>query len=499
MQFLNLQWVILLCPVFSSNSAYHGVKYSDLVEQDFYQWIASNFREITAQPSTDPDFFNHLRISSKNGMYHKGMKLKANDLEIIKKAESIIIVCDKRNTHPIVIPQLLLEVKTVKSLFLKNIIIPAYTSITTKMEMIEEIELHSCTIHDLTTLVPKNSMLKKLILHDCDIKNCWLEAEKVPFLEKLIINNSNLHSINKEVFMLPNLRKIDLKNNQILFLPVFDATDVPITEEILLRRNRLISYPKQFNQFKKLKILDLSFNFIEKFNFEFATGLPLESLDLEGNIVKKLPKGVENFLELKSLNLSSNKMEECCVDLFQLPKLEKLNLSFNSFKKLDESISLFSRSVFDMAGLIPGEAPYNLKELDLSYNLLTTIPLSFGCFKTLKVLKLDGNMLFSIPSAIFNLLNLEVLSLSYNRIKYIPCELARLPFLFELHLNGGEGFHQDTGLTNQISLIPKALLNQKCGKLIMIYLKNNTLLYDSTLMEYGMDEITKCYSAQVIF
>lgn len=494
---LNLFFIFL--KMILGSAGIRRMRYSDLIEQDFYQWLADNFREITAQPSTDPDFFNHLRISSKDGMYHKGKKLDIEDMNIIKNAESIVIVCDKRNTHPIVIPPLLLEVKTVKSLFLKNIIIPAHTATNTKMEILEEIELHSCTIYDLTTLVPKNSSLKKLILHDCDIKNCWLDTEKVPLLDTLIINNSNLHSINKEVFMLPNLNRIDLKNNQILFLPVFYDDDIPITKELILRRNRLLEYPKQLNQFKNLEFLDLSFNFIEKFGENFVEGLSLENLNLEGNAIKELPEGMENLIDLQYLNLSYNEMEECRIEIFQLPNLERLNLSFNSFKKLDETISLFSRGIYDVAGLTPGEAPYKLKELDLSYNFLTTIPLSFGCFESLKFLNLDGNLLFSIPSAIYNLSNLEILKLSYNRIKYIPCELAKLPFLFELYLNGGQDFRNTTGPTNQINLVPKALLNRKSGMPILIYLKNNILFDESTVVEYGREEIERCFKSQVIF
>lgn len=476
-----------------------GQQYADALEQEFYQWIADNFREVTAQPSTDPDFFNHLRISSKDGMYHKGKKLKSEDMEIIKKAESIMIVCDKRNTHPIVIPPLLLEATTVKSIFLKNIVIPEHTSITTKMNIIEEIELHSCTIYDLTTLVPLNSKLKKLILHDCDIKNCILDAKKVPFLETLIINNSNLHSINKEVFMLPKLKKLDLRNNQILFLPIFDLSDIPITEELLLKRNRLSEYPKQLNQFKNLKTADLSFNLIDGFAESFALNLPLEILDLEGNAIKNLPKGMENLVELKVLNLSYNSMEDCKIEVFQLPKLEKLNLSFNKFRKLNETISMFSRGIFDASGLAPGDAPYKLKELDLSYNFLEDLPLSFRCFQCLRILNLDGNLIQKVPDAALNLVNLETLRLSYNRLRFIPPELGRLPFLFEVFLVGGNDFRSTVGPTNQISLIPKQLLNQKSGRTVKLYLKNNYILPLSTFSDYGRDDINTFYNSQVIF
>ena len=59
---------------------------------------------------------------------------------------------------------------------------------------------------------------------------------------------------------------------------------------------------------------------------DFNEELPLEILNLEGNIIEELPKGMQNLVNLKSLNLSCNKIEKCKIEIFQLPNLEKLNI-----------------------------------------------------------------------------------------------------------------------------------------------------------------------------
>lgn len=470
-----------------------------IYERDFYQWIANNFREVTAQPLTDPDYFNYIRISSKDGMYHKGKTIGEEDMNIIKNAENIYVTCDKRSYSLVSLPTLLLSVKSVKSIFLKNILIPGYVSNITQFYNLREAELHSCTLDDVTCFLPDGCDIRKLVLDGCDIKNCTFSMAKAPNLEELVIVNSNLHSISKDAFLIKSLKKISFRNNQMIAFPVLNESDVPVTENLELDRNRFTSFPKELYKFKKLKNLDLSFNLIEGFEKPITTTLFFENLNLEGNMIKHLPSGVSHFKFLKSLNLSHNLIEDAGTEIFQLPEIERLDLSFNKINSLDETISLLMRELYETSRLSLAKAPLNLREINLSYNFLRTIPLSFKCFSSLQRLDLDGNLLNEIPDAIFSMNNLMVLKLSYNRIVHVSETLSVLPMLIELYLEGGQDFRTIDGPTNQILLIPRKLLNHKSRKVIKLFLKGNKLLPDSSLEHYGYNDIVKDFKNQVYF
>ena len=74
----------------------------------------------------------------------------------------------------------------------------------------------------------------------------------------------------------------------------------------------------------------------------------------------------------------------------------------------------------------------NLRELNLSYLNLTSIPSSLGNLRNLRELNLSGN-LASLPKEIGNLKNLKVLNLTNNSLGSLPSSIGNLTNLEELH------------------------------------------------------------------
>lgn len=86
------------------------------------------------------------------------------------------------------------------------------------------------------------------------------------------------------------------------------------------------------------------------------------------------------------------------------------------------------------------ESENNVRILNLSDNLLVTLPETIGLLQNLIVLKLSNNFLLALPESIGQLHNLVWLHVQNNMLTSIPDSIRRLPDLKELctsnnHLN----------------------------------------------------------------
>ncbi|MEN9655073.1 MAG: hypothetical protein RL235_1185 [Chlamydiota bacterium] len=103
-----------------------------------------------------------------------------------------------------------------------------------------------------------------------------------------------------------------------------------------------------------------------------------------------------------------------------LLSIKELDLSFLDLQTIPPSIELL----------------FNLRKLNLSFNQLTTIPSTIKNLGKLQSLSLTGNRLTEIPDEIASLSALEMLSFAGNRLRAIPnwiTNLANLQTLFANH------------------------------------------------------------------
>ena len=74
-----------------------------------------------------------------------------------------------------------------------------------------------------------------------------------------------------------------------------------------------------------------------------------------------------------------------------------------------------------------------LTELDLSNNLLRSVPTSIGACSQLRVLYLQHNRLDHLPSQLGRLQQLSLLDVRHNQLPVLPAELTRLPQLLTIY------------------------------------------------------------------
>ena len=139
----------------------------------------------------------------------------------------------------------------------------------------------------------------------------------------------------------------------------------------------------------------------------------------------QFPREKERLTELKELNLSCCDLECLPNEFVNLQSLEKLNL--NSFNPIRDNIFKFQEFPKVLCEL------KNLKELDLSYYHLKSLPNEFVNLQSLEKLFLRGKFQ-EFPKVLCELKNLKELDLERCDFKTLPDEFVNLQNLEKLNL-----------------------------------------------------------------
>ncbi|KAK4478069.1 hypothetical protein RD792_017334 [Penstemon davidsonii] len=142
-----------------------------------------------------------------------------------------------------------------------------------------------------------------------------------------------------------------------------------------------------------------------------------------------LPDSISGLENLEELNLSANLLESLPDSMGLLFKLKILDVSRNKN-------SLPCQIVF----LIAGFELVNLKRLSIHLNKIRSLPTSIGDMKSLTLLHVHFNELHGLPPSIGKLTNLEILNLSSNfsDMTELPETISDLTNLKELDLSNNQ-------------------------------------------------------------
>ncbi|KAK9240669.1 hypothetical protein V1525DRAFT_394601, partial [Lipomyces kononenkoae] len=226
-------------------------------------------------------------------------------------------------------------------------------------------KLDSLTVLNLSANKLTNESLSVLFtirsLVDLDIQANRFDGEipsslcNLVSLEVLNVNNNEFSSIAPSAFTgLCNLQRLNAKSNKLRRFP-FDSIEAAPIVELDVSYNKLsgslISIDR-ISRFSELRVLQASHNQIKVVS-DFAIMLPcLEVLDLNSNIAASLG-----------------------MLLLCTPSLVQLHISRNMIPALPEGIMELR----------------NLKLLDISYNLFTTLDSRLGLIDSLETLRWNGN------------------------------------------------------------------------------------------------------------
>ncbi|XP_006131134.1 lumican [Pelodiscus sinensis] len=207
----------------------------------------------------------------------------------------------------------------------------------------------------------------------------------------------------------PGIKYLYVRNNMIEGIEENAFDNVTDLQWLILDHNNLENSKikgRVFSKLKSLKKLHINYN-----NLVEAVGpLPntMDDLQLSHNKITKIsPNVLEGLVNLTVLHLQNNQL-----------KTDSLSGAFKSLKSL-----LYLDLSFNQLTKLPKGLPHALLMLYFDNNQINNIPDEyFQGFKALQYLRLSHNRLTDagIPGNVFNISSLVELDLSFNMLKTIP-------------------------------------------------------------------------------
>ncbi|XP_068617353.1 toll-like receptor 7 [Battus philenor] len=248
------------------------------------------------------------------------------------------------------------------------------------------------------------------------------------------------------------LRSLDLSYNGLKSLSEeSEIAGLRRLQELRLQHNNITDISGEiFNGFTSLRILNVSFNYIQLIpDGTFTNTKELREVYLNNNLLYELARGVFHRLDqLLVLDLSNNQLSSAHIDsgtFIGLIRLIILNLSNNALTRIDGETfkNLFFLQILDLRNNSIGYIEentflplYNLHTLNLAENRLHTIDeFLFNGLFVLSKLNLNNNLLINIhPKSFKNCSDLKELDLSSNQLTKVPSAVLELSLLKTLDI-----------------------------------------------------------------
>uniref|UniRef100_A0A8C5DHA7 protein-serine/threonine phosphatase n=1 Tax=Gouania willdenowi TaxID=441366 RepID=A0A8C5DHA7_GOUWI len=260
-----------------------------------------------------------------------------------------------------------------------------------------------------------------------DNKLTELDVSVFPRLELLHCERNHITSLKAKGCLLKGLYA---SNNKLRLL---DVNPVPSNLSCMdISRNHMESLPDWLCEAKKLEVLDMSHNLIAELPARLLCNNGLRKLSAGHNHLQKLPERVEHPL-LEVLDVQHNQLAELPCNLFlNSNSLRSVNASANKLEHLPPStLSEDNHSILQelyltnnrltdkCVPMLTGHT--HLRVLHMAYNHLQTFPASkMAKLEELEEVDLSGNMLKTVPTTIMNCRRMHTLIAHSNVIEVFP-------------------------------------------------------------------------------
>uniref|UniRef100_A0A182IS19 Disease resistance R13L4/SHOC-2-like LRR domain-containing protein n=1 Tax=Anopheles atroparvus TaxID=41427 RepID=A0A182IS19_ANOAO len=375
------------------------------------------------------------------------------------------------------LPESFFQLKELKHLNLAHNEFPEVHPNISDLIMLETLDFSFNSINALPGGIGFLVRLQQLTLNNNRLTELPNDIVNLRNLHKLDLSKNDLKLLPPVMGELRKLECLYVQHNDIDELP--DFTGCEALKELHISNNFIKTLPADFcENLPQLKVLDLRDNKIERLPDEIALLASLTRLDLSNNTISSLPSCLSTLAHLVSLQVEGNPIrsirrdviqcgtqrilktlrerdgskpkagasegqsapvargnffaaESTFPDVYQMRKGRALFVSSKGLIDIPEAVFLdaLEASVYNVdisknkltevpAGII--HLSSLLTELNVSVNLLQTVPPCFSQFEKISYLNLSNNQMTDLPDVIGLLVTLRELNVVNNQLKRIP-------------------------------------------------------------------------------
>ncbi|XP_037131598.1 PH domain leucine-rich repeat protein phosphatase 1 [Syngnathus acus] len=381
-------------------------------------------------------------------------------------------------------------------------------------QRINSVDLSCCSLeqlppnlfysHDLTHLNLKHNFLPA---------DQWLQQlQRFSRLRSLNLSNNHLGQFPLAICDIPTLTEVNLSCN---YLPSVPGSVGAMTnlQTFLLDGNSLTELPEELGTLQRLSYLGLSFNQFGHVPQVLERLACMEKLCMAGNNLETLTLQNFRLLRVKHVDLRLNKISNMVPDepdllrhvtqldvrdnrLTQLdasvfPRLEVLHCERNRIAVLKVKGCLLKgiyASNNELQSLDVSPVPSNLSYMDISRNLMESLPDWLCEAKKLEVLDASHNLVGELPARLLCSCSLRKLSVGHNQLQKLPERVER-PLLEVLDVHHNQLVELPCNLflkcvslrcvnasANKLEHLPPSTLSEESHSILQeLYLTNNRL------------------------
>ncbi|CAB9512587.1 LRR receptor-like serine threonine-protein kinase [Seminavis robusta] len=310
--------------------------------------------------------------------------------------------------------------------FLKIRLLGVQGSIPPEIFLLTHLTIFDLREAGITGTIPSEigmlSLLTNLNLHSTGISGAIPSGIGQTNLTGLYLNDNAVSGfLPSELGLLPFLKRMDLQSNNISGTLPADLANCTSLVRLDASNNSLANLSSEIGLLTTVEYLMLQDNQIEgTIPTEIGLLTSMYYLLLRDNTIKGvIPSEIGLLSNLVYLSLERNSISGAIPSTFDQSSVIQMDLQGNQLSYIPSEIGLLG----NQAG-----------QLDLSNNLILTLPSELFLLTSLSVLQLHGNRIEQLPNEIDQMTNLEPcynffdawLSLSNNKLSSIPPEIGRL-------------------------------------------------------------------------
>ena len=331
--------------------------------------------------------------------------------------------------------------------------------------------------------------LTSLSLENNKINKLFVGVGQLTLLSELLLDYNELQTLPRTVANLTNLTKLSLAHNKIkhmsewllprLPLRTLNACDNliqelpfsllkftsmtalnvdmnpftdPPREVVVAGQKQIFRYLQMLQNAGTSNVLDLSHLGLLHFPPWHCKLTTLTALKLDYNLLESLPKDIEKLLKLEVLSVKNNKLTHLPLELGYLRRLKTLETAGNDLKTPPPEVCKAGAqlAVTFLANVLHAAES---KQVELKQMTLAAVPEIVFEQTSITRLDLSDNLIISLPPQLLLMSTLRELVLNNNKLKELPEDIGEICCSRAKHRSTGSLCPRGSSLTLTISII----------------------------------------------